>query len=100
MHGNIKHPGKNGRGKAGWVAGGGGSLRHSPGNLWQHPTGSEDENTRSMKFKANEDINSFAPRAAPEETIKVQLYKDFPISEGNCGWKKKKEKQGRWEMEP
>lgn len=46
-----------------------------------------------MKFKANEDINSFALRAAPEETIKVQLYKDLPISVGSGGWEKETERR-------
>lgn len=67
---------------------GGSGLRRGPANLWQHPYGLRGQNTRSMKFKANEDINPFATRVAPEETIKVQLHKDLPISVGSGGWKK------------
>lgn len=72
---------------------GGSSLRRGPANLWQHPYGLRGRNTRSMKFKANEDINSFAARVAPEETIKVQLHKDLPISVRSGGWRKKNRKR-------
>lgn len=44
-----------------------------------------------MKFEANEDINSFV--AAPEETIKVLLYKDLSSSVGGRG---RRDVPGKW----